>query len=176
MTSSFASLHFGISYKGAHHLGNQNIKSLLQRKTFLSFYLQGKLKYKIFSVNTMYYLLKDYKLAKIQHSYGIFYSLGNMIISYKNELFYKNEIYKIVTLASIVEREYQVDEEASIISGVFTNRLNIKMPLQSCATVEYIITEIEGKPHPKRLFFEDIERKNEYNILGGIQPMCLIFE
>ena len=95
LTSSFASLHSGISYKGAHYLGNQNIKSLLQRKTFLSFYLQGKLKYKIFSVNTMYYLLKDYKLAKIQHSYGIFYSLGNMIISYKNELFYKNEIYKI---------------------------------------------------------------------------------
>lgn len=84
----------------------------------------------------------------------------------------KNEIYKIVTLASIVEREYQVDEEASIISGVFTNRLNIKMPLQSCATVEYIITEIEGKPHPKRLFFEDIERKNEYNtyVHQGLPP------
>ena len=67
------------------------------------------------------------------------------------------EIYKKVCLASIIEREYQLDEEAPIIAGVFTNRLNIRMPLQSCATVEYIITEIQGKPHPKRLFWEDSE-------------------
>lgn len=82
------------------------------------------------------------------------------------------DVYKTVTLASIVEREYQLEEEAPIISGVFKNRLNIKMPLQSCATVEYIITEIEGKPHPKRLFWEDTQIKNEYNtyINQGLPP------
>lgn len=84
----------------------------------------------------------------------------------------KKAIYDIVKLASIIEREYQLDSEAPTISGVFTNRLNIKMPLQSCATVEYIITEIEGKPHPKRLFWEDIQVKNEYNtyINQGLPP------
>lgn len=46
------------------------------------------------------------------------------------------------------------------------------MPLQSCATVEYIITEIQNRPHPKRLFWNDIEIKNEYNtyINYGLPP------
>ena len=95
LTSSYASLHTGLSYKGSYYLGNQNLKNLLQRKTFLSFYLQGKLKYKIFRLNGMYHLLKDYKENKIQHSYGIFYSLGNPFFSYKNELLYKKGVYKI---------------------------------------------------------------------------------
>ncbi|MGP1438708.1 MAG: endolytic transglycosylase MltG [Treponema sp.] len=82
------------------------------------------------------------------------------------------EIYKKVCLASIIEREYQLDEEAPIIAGVFTNRLNIKMPLQSCATVEYIITELQGKPHPKRLFWDDIQIENDYNtyVRQGLPP------
>lgn len=82
------------------------------------------------------------------------------------------EIYKKVCLASIIEREYQLDEEAPIIAGVFINRLNIKMPLQSCATVEYIITELQGKPHPKRLFWDDIQIENDYNtyVHRGLPP------
>jgi len=95
LTSHLASLHTGISYKGANYLGNQNLKSLLQRKAFLSFYLQGKLKYKIFRLNGMYHLFKDYKLNKTHHFYGIFYSLGNSFISYKNELLYEETVYKI---------------------------------------------------------------------------------
>lgn len=94
-TSSIASLHSGISYKGAYYLGNQKIKSLLQRKSFLSFYLQGKLKYKIVKLNGMYHLIKDFKTNSIQHSFGFFYSLGNSFVSYKNELFYRNEVYKL---------------------------------------------------------------------------------
>lgn len=84
----------------------------------------------------------------------------------------KDDMYDTLKLASIVEREYQLKEEANIISGVFVNRLNIKMPLQSCATVEYVITEIKGKPHPKRLFWEDIQINNEYNtyIHQGLPP------
>ncbi len=42
-------------------------------------------------------------------------------------------------------------------SSVFTNRLKINMGLQYCATLEYIITEIKNKKHPKRLFYEDLE-------------------
>lgn len=95
LTSNLASLHTGISYKGAYYLGNQNIQSLLQRKSFLSFYLQGKFKFKIFRLNGMYHLIKDYKMNKLKHSYGIFYSLGNSFFSYKNELLYKTNVYKI---------------------------------------------------------------------------------
>lgn len=68
-----------------------------------------------------------------------------------------------VILASIVEREYQVADEAPLISSVFQNRIDRGMGLQSCATVEYILTEIEGKPHPDRITYEDLKIDSPYN-------------
>lgn len=77
-----------------------------------------------------------------------------------------------VKLASIVEREYRIPEEAATIAGVFKNRLDIQMALQSCTTVEYIITEIQHKPHPTRIFWEDLEIDSPYNtyIYPGLPP------
>ena len=69
------------------------------------------------------------------------------------------ELHNAVILASIVEREYRVTSEAPLIASVFKNRLKIGMGLQSCATIEYIITEILDKPHPDRLLLEDLEIK-----------------
>jgi UPF0755 protein len=82
------------------------------------------------------------------------------------------ELHRKVTLASIVEREYRVDDEAPVMAGVFYNRLERGMRLQSCATVEYIITEIEGKPHPTRIFYRDLEIQNPYNtyLVSGLPP------
>jgi UPF0755 protein len=82
------------------------------------------------------------------------------------------ELHKRVILASIVEREYRLDEEAPIMAGVFYNRLNIGMALQSCATVEYVITEIQGKPHPEVLYTRDTEIRDPYNtyIRPGLPP------
>jgi UPF0755 protein len=77
-----------------------------------------------------------------------------------------------IILASIVEREYRVDDEAPVMAGVFYNRLEIGMALQSCATVEYVITEIQGKPHPEVLYDRDIQIQNPYNtyIIPGLPP------
>ena len=82
------------------------------------------------------------------------------------------ELNKKVIIASIVEREYRVAEEAPVMAGVFYNRLEIGMALQSCATVEYIITEIQEKPHPKVLYNIDLEIRSPYNtyILPGLPP------
>jgi len=82
------------------------------------------------------------------------------------------DVYKKIILASIVQREYKVDKEAPIIASVFSNRLEKPMPLQSCATVEYIITELLGKPHPKRLFYIDLEIDSPYNsyLYRGLPP------
>jgi len=71
--------------------------------------------------------------------------------------------YEAVILASIIEREYRVPEEAVKIAGVFSNRLQIGMGLQSCATVEYILTEVQHKPHPDRLLNRDLEIDHPYN-------------
>lgn len=48
---------------------------------------------------------------------------------------------QVITLASVIEREAKLDEERTTVSSVFHNRINIEMPLQSCATVQYILGE-----------------------------------
>ena len=82
------------------------------------------------------------------------------------------EVYEKVILASIVEREYRVEKEASLISSVFVNRLEKSIPLGSCATVEYVITEIQGKKHPEYLTYDDIKIDSDYNtyIHPGLPP------
>lgn len=79
---------------------------------------------------------------------------------------------KGVILASVVEREYRVEEEAPLIASVFANRLRIGMGLQSCATIEYIITEIQGKEHPHRLLDSDLAIPSDYNtyLWAGLPP------
>ena len=83
-----------------------------------------------------------------------------------------DDLNNLVILASIIEREYMLPEEAPEMAGVFKNRLNIGMALQSCATVVYIITEILDRPHPEILSNRDIEIQNPYNtyIRTGLPP------
>ena len=82
------------------------------------------------------------------------------------------DLYQTVTLASIVEREYRVEDEAPLIASVFKNRLRRNIGLYSCATVEYIITEIEGRPHPDRILIEDTKIDSPYNTYkwAGLPP------
>lgn len=47
--------------------------------------------------------------------------------------------YEIVILASIVEREVSNPDDRKKVAGVFLNRLNNNMPLESCATIQYIL-------------------------------------
>lgn len=83
------------------------------------------------------------------------------------DVFQKNLI-----LASIVEREYQVPDEAPIIASVFLNRLDKRIALGSCATIEYILTEIQGRPHPHRIFFVHTQIPSPYNtyLNRGLPP------
>lgn len=72
-----------------------------------------------------------------------------------------------ITLASIVEREAQVESERKTISAVFHNRIREQMNLQSCATVQYILEE--RKPN---LSYDDIAIESPYNtyIHAGLPP------
>lgn len=68
------------------------------------------------------------------------------------------DLNKIITLASIVEREAKLDDERPIIARVFLNRINKKMKLQSCATVQYALGERKTK-----LTNEDLKVDSPYN-------------
>ncbi|NLY78182.1 MAG: endolytic transglycosylase MltG [Tissierellia bacterium] len=74
---------------------------------------------------------------------------------------------EVVTLASIIEREAKRDDERTLISAVFHNRLKIGMPLQSCATVQYILGE-----RKERLTEADTRIESVYNtyINNGLPP------
>lgn len=67
-------------------------------------------------------------------------------------------IYETVTLASIVEREVSKPEDRKVVAGVFINRLNIDMALESCATVQYVL-----KTDDKRLTYEQTRVDSPYN-------------
>lgn len=77
----------------------------------------------------------------------------------------EDQLREKIVMASIVEKEYRLEEEAPLIASVFYNRLDSpEFPLlQSCATVVYVITEKMGKSHPERLLYRDLEIEDPYN-------------
>ncbi len=72
-----------------------------------------------------------------------------------------------VTMASIVEKEAVVEEDRPLIAGVFYNRLDLNMLLQSCATVQYALGETKSV-----LTNEDVQIDSAYNtyIHYGLPP------
>ena len=79
----------------------------------------------------------------------------------------KEELLAKVTLASIVEREVRSKTELARVAGVFLNRIERNMRLESCATVQYIL----GKPKP-RLTLADVRIESPYNtyLKPGLPP------
>jgi len=64
----------------------------------------------------------------------------------------------VIILASLVEKEAQLTQDRPIIAAVFMNRLKMGMPLQSCATIQYIL----GYPKPE-LSVQDTMISSPYN-------------
>lgn len=97
---------------------------------------------------------------------GEFESKINELMPGKQE-----DIYKIITMASIVEKEAVINEERPKIASVFYNRLNIDMKFQSCATVIYALGE-----HRDVLYENDLlvdSPYNTYNVNGyPVGPIC----
>ena len=67
-------------------------------------------------------------------------------------------LQEIVSLASIVEKEAVKDIDRPIIASVFYNRLDIEMPLQSDATIQYIFEE-----RKKIVTYADLKIDSPYN-------------
>lgn len=67
-------------------------------------------------------------------------------------------IYEVLIMASILEKEVISDEDRAIVSGIFWKRLKDKYPLQSCATIAYIL-EVDKW----RYTYADTRIKSPYN-------------
>lgn len=73
----------------------------------------------------------------------------------------------VVTLASIVQGEYQLAGEAPDIAAVYNNRLKRGMLLQADPTIQYLLPE-----GPRRLTYRDLRIDNPYNTYkyAGLPP------
>lgn len=67
-------------------------------------------------------------------------------------------VHDIIIMASIIEKESPDKEDMPVIAGVFYNRLDVDMPLQSDATINYITGD--NNPTPTG---EDIAVDSPYN-------------
>lgn len=87
-----------------------------------------------------YSILKEGKIEDI--TYKMLDKMDEVLSKYKEEISNsKFNVHEILTLASIVEHEAILDSDRPMIAGVFINRLDKNMKLQSCATVGYAINE-----------------------------------
>jgi len=79
--------------------------------------------------------------------------------------------HEVLTLASLVEKETGIAAERPLIAGVFLNRLDRKMRLQSDPTVSYGIPDFKGP-----LTKADLKRPTPYNtyVIPGLPlgPIC----
>ncbi|TYQ13018.1 UNVERIFIED_CONTAM: UPF0755 protein [Acetivibrio alkalicellulosi] len=84
-------------------------------------------------------------------------------------------IDEVITLASVIEKETRIPDEREIVSSVFHNRLKSNeeslKKLQSCATVQYILLNRDGKIK-EVLSYEDTRIDHPYNtyLHEGLPP------
>jgi UPF0755 protein len=73
---------------------------------------------------------------------------------------------RIITLASLIEREAKVKSDQPLIAAVLYNRLRIGMPLQVDATVQYVVG------HKQRVLYKDLDVDSPYNTykVTGLPP------
>ena len=121
------------------------ITGLMQTYPFLTedvfksehIYLEGYLfpeTYAFFKVTTA----KDITTRFLDHT-------KDVLARYQNEIDNsKLTIHEIMTLSSIVQYEGSKDEDMKLIAGVFYNRLNIGMKLESSVTVCYALYDFKS--------------------------------
>ncbi|MBQ2699053.1 MAG: endolytic transglycosylase MltG [Firmicutes bacterium] len=76
-------------------------------------------------------------------------------------------VYEVVTMASLIEREAQVDADRPLIASVIYNRLDINMRLQLDCSIQFIL----GEQHA-RILYEHLEIDSPYNLYKnkGLTP------
>jgi UPF0755 protein len=79
----------------------------------------------------------------------------------------KKTLHEIITLASILEMEVKSQTDREIASGIFWNRIEVGQPLQSCATLAYVLGI-----NKKQYTYQDTQTVSPYNtyLNQGLPP------
>jgi UPF0755 protein len=82
----------------------------------------------------------------------------------------KGNVHRVVTLASLVERESAVDAERPLVASVFENRLAKNMPLMTDPSVIYGL-ELDGRWRGS-IYQSDLKLDTPYNtyLHAGLPP------
>ncbi len=115
--------------------------------------------------DTYFFAKGDTRMEKIARMQG---AMNDFIADKKPEALPFDTMEEVLILASIVEKETSVADEYAKVAGVFINRLNVGMPLQTDPTVIYGITrgkhKNDGKgPLGRRLLTKDVQKDTDYN-------------
>ncbi len=134
---------------------NDNIKYRLQGFLFPS-------TYNVFADATPHEVI-DVLLGEFEKQYSAI-----------NERSSGRDIFEIVTIASLIEREAKLDSERPTIAGVIENRLADGMKLQIDAAVIYAISD--GMYDVERVLYKDLEVESPYNVYLNyglpVGPIC----
>lgn len=76
-------------------------------------------------------------------------------------------LYNILKMASLLEKEVKTEEDRKLVAGIFWQRLATGQPLESCATIAYILEQ--EKP---RYSYEETRTSSPYNtyLCLGLPP------
>ena len=83
----------------------------------------------------------------------------------------KLSLDEIIILASILEREANDEESMKMVSGILRNRLDIKMPLQADASIEYVLDKKLSELSPADLKEIDSPYNTYLNL--GLPPTAI---
>jgi len=117
------------------------------------------------------YLFPDtYRFARKATSAQIAAAMVRRFRAVAGQLGLKENVHRVVTIASLVERETAVDSERPMVASVFENRLGKKMPLMTDPAVIYGL-ELEGRWRGT-LSKSDLAHNTAYNtyLHNGLPP------
>ncbi|MEA2088885.1 MAG: endolytic transglycosylase MltG [Patescibacteria group bacterium] len=72
--------------------------------------------------------------------------------------FQNKTLFEIIIIASIIEKEVRNENDMKIVSGIFWDRIKNGQPLESCATIGYILGE-----NKRQYSYEDTRIDSPYN-------------
>jgi UPF0755 protein len=112
-----------------------------------------------------YFFPDTYSFSSLQNEESIITTLVNNFSKHVAQfgLMSADSMHQVVILASIVEKEAKYEDERPVIARVFLNRLETRRPLESCATVFYILETGAVRFKKQRLTDRDLRIESPYN-------------